>query len=93
VNLLADGRPSAIAISLASINSPFPFLFYLQMGNGRLKDESVLHSLLVECSLRPLIQKPVDYGVTMRFPETEKAEFLAQLSHDHTRDAFVTLLL
>jgi hypothetical protein len=56
------------------------------MFKSRLKNESVLSSLLVECPVRALISDAIE-TVHDAFAGTEKAEFLRQLSHHRTGDA------
>jgi hypothetical protein len=75
LEFMTFARPSAIAVFIANINPPIPFVDYLLMFNDRPKKESILSSLLVECFLRPFISYAVDYSLTMHFLELKRLSF------------------
>jgi hypothetical protein len=81
VESMPFARPFAIAVSFADINPSIPFFVYFLIFTGCPNDESVLSSLF---------RRGLWFGIVL--PGTEKAEFLARLSHHETRDALLALL-
>jgi hypothetical protein len=69
-------RPGAIEAFCANFNPPASFVYYLHAFN----EPSLVGSLLIECFVRPLLYYPLDYGLSVRYVELKRPEFIQSLS-------------